>query len=765
MISVVPAQLTEFLLSSPKRVHLIGVAGSGMSGIAGLLLALGHQVSGCDRVSTLETRRLEALGLKFFLPQTAETVRGAEVVIYSSAIKSGNPAFDEAVRRNMPMVRRAEALAALMRIKKGIVVAGMHGKTTTSAMAAHVLRVGGVKPSYYVGAEIPILGTNAHWEERGDHFVAEGDESDGTIRLYNPEHAIVLNIEEEHLDFYADLAAIESVFSQFMDQVSGKIFYCADDSHAVRLCSSRPNAVSYGCSEGAVYHYRNVKATPSGSRFEVWNYDELLGKLNLGVPGIHNVSNALSVIALALELGVALPKISKALESFRGARRRFEFKLQNDSYTIVDDYGHHPSEIKATLKTARAIGRKRIVAMFQPHRYSRTRALRKEFGEAFGDADLVFVTDIYAASELPIEGISGATVVDAIRESGGSTPIYVPKRSVLHREVARVLKPGDLVLSLGAGDIHEEASKLASDLEVARRIGEAMGAGEIRLYEPLSRHTTLRVGGPAQFWVEPETRGGLANVLEFCNANRVPVMFIGRGSNLLVKDGGVPGVVIHLGRGDFISLSVDKSEIHAGAGVKLKQIASAARNAGIGGFAWMEGIPGSVGGSLRMNAGAMGKETMENVSRIQVVNSRGEFETMHPEEIEIRYRNVPILRDHFAVSAVFKGQPVGVAEIDQLLEQSSRKRKSSQPIAASAGCIFKNPSEYPAGKLVEELGLKNRRVGAAKVSEVHGNFIINEGGARSQEVLQLIGEIQSIAKEKRGIDLQTEVQIVGIDDE
>src|ERR1700755_2678190 len=205
MMFDVPKKLAEFLLKNPQRIHLIGVAGSGMSGIAGLLLALGHRVSGCDRVSTLETRRLETLGLKFYLPQTEETVRGAELIVYSSAIRSGNPAFDEAVKLGLPMVRRAEALAAMMQIKKGIVIAGMHGKTTTSSMTAHVLRVGGLNPSHYVGAEIPILGTNALWDPEGEYFVAEADESDGTIVGYHPEHSLILNIEEEHLDFYTDL--------------------------------------------------------------------------------------------------------------------------------------------------------------------------------------------------------------------------------------------------------------------------------------------------------------------------------------------------------------------------------------------------------------------------------------------------------------------------------------------------------------------------------------------------------------------------------
>src|SRR6202011_1748832 len=274
-----PKKLTAFLWEGPKRIHLIGVAGSGMSGIAGLLLALGNRVSGCDRVSTLETRRLETLGLRFYLPQTEETVRGAELVIYSSAIRAGNPAFDEAVRLKLPLVRRAEALAAIMQIKKGIVIAGMHGKTTTSSMTAHVLRAGGLNPSHYVGAEIPILGTNAHWEPVGDYFVAEGDESDGRLRIEHPEHAIILNVEEEHLDFYSDLAAIERVIGRFLDQVRGKVIYCTDDPNAARLCSGRTNAISYGADQHASYQYRNPKEGRSGSRFEVWKNGSDLGTI------------------------------------------------------------------------------------------------------------------------------------------------------------------------------------------------------------------------------------------------------------------------------------------------------------------------------------------------------------------------------------------------------------------------------------------------------------------------------------------------------
>jgi len=754
------------LLDPPRKINLIGVAGSGMSGIAGLLLALGHTVSGSDRVSSVETRRLEGLGLTFHLPQTPETVHGADLVIFSSAIKEGNPAYDEAVRLNIPRARRAEALAAIMQARDGIVIAGMHGKTTTSAMAAHVLRIGGLHPSHYVGAEIPILGTNAHWDPEGKFFVAEGDESDGTLRLYRPRHAVILNVEEEHLDYYRDLAAIDRVFTQLMDQTSGLIIYCADDPHASTLCRDRPRAIGYGESEASTYQSRKIQLTAGGSRFEAWRSGQLLGSVDLGVPGRHNVSNALAVIALASELGVAMAQIADGLATFRGARRRFESKLENEHFQIFDDYGHHPTEIKATLAMARGVGRDRVVVMFQPHRYSRTQALRNQFGTAFDAADAVYVTDVYPASEQPIPGVSGATVTEALREHGHPSVFYVPARKDLHRELARVAKKGDLILSLGAGDIHEEASKLVHDLQTGQALRDAIGVGEVRLYEPMSRHTTLRVGGPAQFWLEPETRGGLANVLAFCSANRYPVMVVGRGSNLLVRDGGIPGCVIHLVRGDFGTVKVAGTEIEAGAGVRLKQLVGAARNAGLGGFEWMEGIPGSVGGSLRMNAGAIGKETFAQVLSVQVVSLRGEFEVLTPATMEVHYRSVPTLREHFAVSARFRGQESSTTEIDAKIEAASAKRKQSQPVASSAGCIFKNPAACPAGKLVDELGLKNRQVGAARVSEIHGNFIVNDDGeAKAHDVLSLIAEIQEIAKQQRGIELELEVQIVGVDDD
>ena len=754
--------LAKLLTREHHKIHLVGVAGSGMSGLAALLLELGHKVSGSDKASTVETDRLQRLGLRFHQNHHADDASAADLVVFSSAIKIDNPILMNAHDSGKPAVRRAEALAAIMQGKRGIIIAGMHGKTTTSAMTAHVLREAGLHPSHYVGAEIPLLESNAHWDPRGEYFVAEGDESDGTLRCFHPEHALILNIEEEHLDFYVDLAAIEKVFAQLIAQTTDTVFFNADDVNTARLCARRKSAVSFGFSEDAHYRGTDIDLRDFASFFCVYFQGKQLGEAVLNVPGRHNIHNAIGVIALANELGIPFEKIAASLRKFEHARRRFEIKYASDRFLLVDDYAHHPTEIRTTLKTARSTRRKRVLTMFQPHRFSRTKALSHKFGDAFDDADRVVITDIYAANEEPIPGISGQTIADEIARHGHRGVSYQPRFEWVHRDVGNMLDSGDLVLSMGAGNIHEQLSILAADLVIVEKLKAIVGEeGRVRLYESLSKHTTLRVGGPAQFWVEPRNENAFAELIRFCRRESLPLFVIGRGSNLLVRDGGILGVVVHPCGGDFDKIEVDGNEITAGVGAKFKEVAYASKAAGIGGLEWMEGIPGAVGGGLRMNAGAMGSQTFGNVVRVRYLDSEGNPHTKSRNELDVHYRNFPLLENNFAVSAVFRGQSALADEIARKLQASQEKRRTSQPIAKSAGCIFKNPQNCSAGQLVEELGLKNSGVGKARVSEVHGNFIVNDGGATAAEMLELIEKIKSVARTQRGIELETEVQIVG----
>lgn len=747
------------------RLHLLGVAGSGMSGLAGLLLQLGHEVSGSDRVSSEEIKRLQTQGLRFSSPHTAAAVDGCDGVIYSSAIKPGNVAWDAALAARIPLIRRAEALAAIVRRRDGIIVAGTHGKTTTSSLCAHALREAGLHPGHYVGAEIPILGTNANWDETGRHFVAEGDESDGTLVEFTPAHSIILNVEEEHLDYYKDLDAIAEVFRRLRDQTSGTIVYCGDDEGARAVCAGHPRAVSYGF--GAAVDYRAISETleATGSRFGVMARGVSLGEFEIGIAGRHNIANALAVIALATEIGVGPDPLRRALAGFRGARRRFETRYHSERFHLVDDYGHHPTEIAATLAAGCSQDRRRLLCLFQPHRYSRTWKLRDSFGTCFGPADMVFVADVYAASELPIPGVDGGLVATAINDHAEKLKArFLPSLNACRLGLGNQIRPGDLAITLGAGNVHECARPLARDLATLDALVSASGEPDLvaRLYEPMRKHTTLLVGGPAQFWIEPATFAGMAGVIRFCRESGLPVRVVGRGSNLLVRDGGLPGVVVHPGRGEFLEIEdMGGGRMRAGAGVRFKALAWAAREAGIGGFEWMEGIPGTVGGGLRMNAGAMGVQTFDQAVTVFILGPDGPV-GVPAAALGATYRDVPALESSYALAAIFQGRPdVPVEEIDAMLAASKEKRQRSQPVAASAGCFFKNATQSPAGKLIDELGLKGLRVGRAAVSEVHGNFLVNEGGASARDFLQLIEMIKRRARDERSIPLETEVQVLG----
>ena len=756
--------------SKPLHIHLIGVAGSGMSGLALLLLGMGHKVSGCDRVTTSETERMQSLGLIFSSPQTEASVEGADLVVYSSAIRPENPAYAAASKAGIPLIRRAECLAAILHTKAGIVISGTHGKTTTSSMTAHILRESGQKPSYYVGAEIPILGANARWEEDGRSMVAEGDESDGTLALYCPEHSVILNIEAEHLDFYRDLDHIKEVFTKLADQTTGNIVYCAECPVAHEICASRPNAISYGwesSSEATNYTASDIRDLRGSSAFTVKKDGKPLGDIELAIPGEHNILNALAAIAVADLCGADFALIARALSSFAGAKRRFETKYFSPAYRIVDDYGHHPTELAATLQTARSLKPARLVVLFQPHRYTRTQALADEFGKALQAADLVFITDVYPASELPIPGISGQTLVDAMAPHGDVPAKFLPNTSTAHHQVGNALELGDLLITLGAGNVHEVGARIVTDLKILDEMRGLMPAGEIdgKLYEPMRKHTTLLVGGPAQFWLEPHSFYAFAFLVDYCRGRGLPIRVVGRGSNLLVRDGGIRGAVIHPSGGVFSELSIDaKGHVTAGVGVRLKKLASFAGAHGIGGFEWREGIPGNVGGSLRMNAGAMGIETFDQVVRVTFLDEDGVIRTRERDEIVATYRNVQEIRRNFALQAVFKGKNDSHENIKQRWQESRDKRKESQPIAASAGCTFKNPELIPAGRLIDSMGLKGKSVGQAAVSEAHANFIVNNGKATAGEILTLIESIQKSAREERSIELETEVKIIGDDE-
>jgi UDP-N-acetylmuramate--alanine ligase len=438
-----------------KHIHFVGIGGIGMSGIAEVLLNLGYKVSGSDLRESDTTQRLRALGGEIFIGHRAENVQEPHVVVISSAVRKDNVEVLAAREKQVPVIPRAEMLAELMRLKYAVAIAGAHGKTTTTSMVATVLAAGGVDPTVVIGGKLNSLGSNAKLGQ-GEFLVAEADESDGSFLKLTPTIAVVTNIDEEHLDFYKDIDEIKAAFLAFINKVPfyGVSILCLDQKHIQSLIPQvEKRYLTYGMSAQADYQVKDVELRPLGSRFRVANHTGDLGWFELSVPGLHNVSNGLAAIAVARELEVDLEVIRKALAEFSGVQRRFQVKGEARGVLVVDDYGHHPTEIRATLAAAKAALGRRVVCLFQPHRYTRTKHLLEEFFSAFNQADRVIIMDIYAAGEAPIAGVSGQAVEEGIKRYGHKDAVYISDRDAVVEHLAGTLRQGDLLLTLGAGDV------------------------------------------------------------------------------------------------------------------------------------------------------------------------------------------------------------------------------------------------------------------------------------------------------------------------
>jgi UDP-N-acetylmuramate--alanine ligase len=445
-----------------RRLHFVGVGGSGMSGIAEVLVNLDYVVSGSDRVAGPVTRRLRELGARIHHGHQAELVHGADAVVVSSAVGEDNPEVAEARRLRIPVIPRAEMLAELMRLKYGVAVAGAHGKTTTTAMIAEVLTRGGLDPTVVIGGRVGSLKSGAKLGH-GEIMVAEADESDGSFLKMKPTIAVVTNIDREHLDYYDDLSEIQDAFAQFLARVPfyGVAVVCIDEPNIREILPGLDRKViTYGLSEQADLRATALEVEGFASSFTVRRGADRLGAMRLNLPGRHLVYDSLAAIAVGLELDVPFAAIAEALAAFPGVDRRMQQRGDAFGASVLDDYGHHPTEIAATLAAVREGFDRRTVVVFQPHRYSRTRALLEEFGASFTLADRVIVTDIYPAGEAAIEGLDGSRVADALVRHGHPSVVYEPSLEKIPSLLRRVIQPGDIVLTLGAGDVWKVGEEL-----------------------------------------------------------------------------------------------------------------------------------------------------------------------------------------------------------------------------------------------------------------------------------------------------------------
>ncbi len=451
-------------IAQHEHFHLIGIGGIGMSCIAQLLLKRGKKVTGSDVKESALVQQLRQMGAQVAIGHSAGNAAGAQVVIYSSAVKEDNPELSEGRRTARLVLRRAEALAELMEEKKVVAVAGSHGKTTTTSMVSYLLREAGLKPTVAIGGIAKNFQTNACTGE-GDYFVAEADESDGTFLCYRPTYSVVTNIDKEHLDYYREFEREVEAFAQFLRQTkpAGRAFLCSDDPYVrAMLPFLEVPVTTFGLDEHtAQVHPRGVRMEGLRSSFECVVRGASAGTFDLALAGMHNVSNSLAVIALGLELGIDPGVIRHALSTYQGAGRRIDVKYSSPAFTLIDDYAHHPTEIMATLAAVRQLHPRRLVVVFQPHRYTRTRLLLEEFSRCFAGADHLVLTDIYAASEAPIEGVSAQGLLEKVREAQpGLHAEYVAKPELFSR-ITGLARPGDVVVTLGAGDIVRICDEMA----------------------------------------------------------------------------------------------------------------------------------------------------------------------------------------------------------------------------------------------------------------------------------------------------------------
>jgi len=450
---------TQPVFGRTRHIHMVGIGGIGMSGIAEILLIRGYVVSGSDSNVSETTERLKELGATIYPGHDASNVEGADVVVYTSAVKAkDNVETREAMSRQIPVIKRSEMLAELMRMKYGIGIAGTHGKTTTTTMAGHVVQDGSYDPTIIVGGRVHSFDKTNAVVGKGDIIIVEADEYDRTFLKLSPSMAVITNIEAEHLDIYEDLEDVKQAFIEFANKVPfyGAVIVCLDDANIRSILPKIDRrTISYGFTPQAQLRAINIEQSAFESTFTVIFEDEVLGEITIKSPGEHNIKNALGAVAVGLELGMSFKNISSGLERFQGVFRRFQPKLDTEKLIVIDDYAHHPTEVKASIEGARnGWKNRRLVAVFQPHLYSRTQQMYKEFGLSFFDAEVLVVTDVYPSREKPIEGVTGKLIADTAKEYGHRDVHYLEDKTELPGKLRDIVKDGDIVITMGAGDIY-----------------------------------------------------------------------------------------------------------------------------------------------------------------------------------------------------------------------------------------------------------------------------------------------------------------------
>ncbi len=755
------------LLAGLGTVHLAGIGGIGMAALARLLQQRGARVSGCDLHAGPMTEWLQACGIPVSIGHDPAHAERADWIIRTTALRPDHSELEAARSRGCPVLQRGHVLAALLTEFRSLIVCGTHGKTTTTALIVHLLRQAGLDPSYAIGGLLAVGPPAALG--RGPWFVAEADESDGTLAAYAPDMAVVTAVEFDHAEQYADEAAVRTCFATMARTVRGRLVFCADDPGAAAVCRGRSGAQSYGFDPAADWRAADLRAGEGVTGFELWRGADRLGLVRLHAPGRHNVLNALAACAAAAECGLGFEALRSGLESFRPVRRRFERIDLSGGIPVVSDYAHHPTAIAATVRALAQAPRARWHAVFQPHRFSRTRALGAAFAASFAGVEDLLLLPVYAASEPDTPGGDVWSLYAQFR-AAGVTPVHCAESlEQAWAWLRATLKPGDGLLIVGAGDVDRLASWARHDGVGAGRAGfdpadgwaddltGMTGATAWRRREPLARHTTLGVGGAADWFAELEREHDLARLLRWGAEQGVPVTVLGAGSNVLVSDLGVRGVTVRLAGAAFRALRRESGTlVRAGAGLPLATLTRWLTDAGLGGLEFLAGIPGTLGGALRMNAGAWGESLGDRVSEVRLLGAGGVPRVVAGSALGFGYRRADGLADAVILEAVLAATPAAPDTVRARVEQALARRAWLQGLP-SAGSVFRNPPGESAGRLLDTCGLKGRRIGGARVLEAHANVIVTEPGASASDVRALMECMRRTVRERTGVVLDEEI--------
>lgn len=749
------------------EIHMVGVCGVGMAGVAALLAARGYHVSGCDaNVNELaESLRCAGVAVSEGHQESHVTALSENaVLIVTPAVGRDEPELAAAAERGVPVYSRGEVLAALVADSLGIAVCGTHGKTTTACFTARLFQELGADPGWCIGGFTKDLGQVA---SAGDNrvLIVEADESDGSLQFYHPLVTVVNNIDLDHLEHFDGEESLVACFRKVIEQSRRGVCVCRDDARAWQtVCGAQVKLLDFGLSASASLRGGAVEVSAESSVFNLIYQGRDYGRVRLGVGGRHNILNALGAAAAAIMHGFAVEDIVRGLPAACSQLpgRRFEQIYASGGIRFVADYAHHPVELQAAVEMAAACQPQRLIAVFQPHRYTRTLALGSQFPLAFERVDEVVLLPVYAASERVMEGGDICDLYAHFRRQ-------LPEQKVtLARSLKECwfylrssLRSGDLVLIAGAGDVidlrgylHEALCTDESDafgiaLQGLERVTAVKGGA-------LSGCSILPTAGRARYLVEVEERTGLQAVIALCREHGVEWMIGGAGMNRWFSDCGFDGCVIRFKQGCMAQFERDGDVVEAGCGLNGPQLLDLLEQSGLSGVEFLEGVPGSLGGWLAMNAGAHGSEIGDCVLRVDLINSENQFQSLPVTECGFSYRDCGVLKQGVAVGCALRLKPAG-GEAVKAQRRIFREKRIPLKGLRTAGSVFRNPLPIPAGRLLEQAGCKAMRIGGAYVTAVHANIIAVEDGATGSDVAALIGMMRNRVWFESGVELQPEI--------